>query len=157
MYNFSPPSTSSYPRRHPFFQESSDAGVYTRGSVRRASGFVLTGNPETGLCRVKIMYFRHNPISQHIARRTCGLAVAPDRGFRHTPRGWGCRAAFPKTFSTGAPQLIGFFGTRLEGLGFPERLDSGRLMVHNTFEHSEKTSSRKALERLKFHHVSVSG
>jgi hypothetical protein len=24
------------------FQESSDAGVYTRGSVRRASGFVLT-------------------------------------------------------------------------------------------------------------------
>jgi hypothetical protein len=28
------------------FQESSDAGVYTRGSVRRASGFVLTGNPE---------------------------------------------------------------------------------------------------------------
>jgi hypothetical protein len=31
-------------------QESSDAGVYTRGSVRRASGFVLTGKPEvTGL------------------------------------------------------------------------------------------------------------
>src|SRR6266852_7111698 len=27
------------------FQESSDAGVYTRGSVRRVSGFVLTGNP----------------------------------------------------------------------------------------------------------------
>jgi len=27
-------------------QESSDAGVYTRGSVRRASGFVLSGNPE---------------------------------------------------------------------------------------------------------------
>jgi len=25
---------------------SSDACVYTRGSVRRASGFVLTGNPE---------------------------------------------------------------------------------------------------------------
>jgi hypothetical protein len=25
------------------FQESSDAGVYTRGSVRRSSGFVLTG------------------------------------------------------------------------------------------------------------------
>ena len=28
------------------FQESSDAGVYTRGSVRRASGFVLTGYSE---------------------------------------------------------------------------------------------------------------
>jgi hypothetical protein len=28
------------------FQESSDAGVYTRGSVRRASGFVLTSKPE---------------------------------------------------------------------------------------------------------------
>jgi hypothetical protein len=28
------------------FQESSDPGVYTRGSVRRASGFVLTGNSE---------------------------------------------------------------------------------------------------------------
>jgi hypothetical protein len=26
------------------FQESSDAAVYTRGSVRRASGFVLTGH-----------------------------------------------------------------------------------------------------------------
>ncbi len=26
-------------------EDSSDACVYTRGSVRRASGFVLTGNP----------------------------------------------------------------------------------------------------------------
>ena len=28
------------------FQESSDAGVYRRGSVRRASGFVLTEYPD---------------------------------------------------------------------------------------------------------------
>jgi hypothetical protein len=27
-------------------EDSSDACVYTRGSVRRASGFVLTSNPE---------------------------------------------------------------------------------------------------------------
>ena len=43
---FSQPSASSYLRRHPFFKRSSDACVYTRGSVRRASGFVLTGKPE---------------------------------------------------------------------------------------------------------------
>jgi len=38
---------SSYRRRHPLFKGgSSEAGVYTRGSVRRASGFLLTGNTE---------------------------------------------------------------------------------------------------------------
>jgi hypothetical protein len=42
-------------------------------------------------------------------------------------------------------------------LVFPKNLGFGRLMVHNTFEYSEKTSSRKALQHLKFHHVSVSG
>jgi len=37
---------------------SPDACVYTRGSVRRASGFVLTGNPESELWRVETMWFR---------------------------------------------------------------------------------------------------
>jgi len=40
-------NASSYRRRHPLFKGgSSEAGVYTRASVRRASGFVLTGKQE---------------------------------------------------------------------------------------------------------------
>jgi hypothetical protein len=34
-----------------FQEDSSGAGVYTRGSVRRASGFVLTGNPSRATFR----------------------------------------------------------------------------------------------------------
>jgi hypothetical protein len=45
------------------FQESSDAGVYTRGSVRRASGFVLTGlweaNTRIPKDFAKSTHFRH--------------------------------------------------------------------------------------------------
>jgi hypothetical protein len=46
MYNFSQPSTSSYPRRHPFFKRVPTLVSISRGSVRRASGCVLTGYSE---------------------------------------------------------------------------------------------------------------
>jgi hypothetical protein len=45
MERFWQPSASSCLRPHPFFKRTvpANAWVYARGSVRRASGFVLTG------------------------------------------------------------------------------------------------------------------
>ena len=45
MWNFSQLSASSYLGAIRCSRRSSEAYVYTRGSVRRASGFVQTGNP----------------------------------------------------------------------------------------------------------------
>jgi len=46
------------------FQESSDAGVYTRGSVRRASGFVLTGKQEVMNLGQRMLHTLSNPTTR---------------------------------------------------------------------------------------------
>src|SRR5208337_3267213 len=82
--------------------------------------------------------------------KTGGFSTATDH-YTQNPRG------FQKSLCQALTERIDFAVSKTRVLRFPKTLGFGRLTVHNTFEHSEKTSSRKALQHLKFHHVSVSG
>jgi hypothetical protein len=56
----------------------------TRASVRRASGFVLTGYPETELWRAETSTFRTPCFNRSLHWRQTNLQAAPLKVFRHS-------------------------------------------------------------------------